>query len=53
VEAKPEDWLVVQAYEKPYINLLWLGTVIMFVGFGLAIFRRASDMMHRATRGLW
>lgn len=39
----PEDWIVVQAYRKPAINLLWLGTLIMGLGFGIALVRRASD----------
>lgn len=50
VEAEPEDWLVVQAYEKPFINILWLGAIIMGLGFGLAIFRRTSDLVFSRRR---
>ncbi|MEM6931500.1 MAG: cytochrome c biogenesis protein CcsA, partial [Myxococcota bacterium] len=25
----PEDWVVVQAYRKPFISLLWLGTIVL------------------------
>jgi cytochrome c-type biogenesis protein CcmF len=39
----PEDWLVVQAYEKPLINLVWLGILLLSAGFTLALYRRAQD----------
>ncbi len=38
-----EDWLVVQAYEKPFISLLWLGTMILGVGFGISFVRRRDE----------
>jgi cytochrome c-type biogenesis protein CcmF len=44
VDVTPEDWIVVQAYEKPLINLLWVGILILTAGFGLATFRRAEDV---------
>ncbi len=50
VTVMPEDWLVVQAYEKPLINLLWFGIIILTMGFGLAIFRRAGDAHLSARR---
>ena len=43
VDVMPEDWLVVQAYEKPLINLLWMGIIVLTIGFGMAIYRRAGD----------
>jgi cytochrome c-type biogenesis protein CcmF len=39
----PDDWLVIQARRKPLINLLWLGTLVLFAGVALAIYRRATD----------
>ncbi len=42
VDVAPEDWLVVQAYEKPFINLLWAGILMLTAGFGLAIVRRRN-----------
>ncbi|GIV61792.1 MAG: cytochrome c assembly protein [Rhodothermaceae bacterium] len=47
----PEDWLVVQAYEKPFINLVWLGIILLSCGFGLAIVRRAQDHRFQRRRG--
>jgi cytochrome c-type biogenesis protein CcmF len=42
-QTKPEDWLVVQAYEKPFISLLWLGTILIAVGFTVSSVRRARE----------
>ncbi len=39
----PEDWIVVQAYQKPLINLLWMGIFMMAGGFLLSIYRRVSE----------
>ena len=41
-EEKPQlpDYLTFKAIYKPYISLLWLGTILMFTGFSLAIYRR-------------
>lgn len=46
----PEDWLVVQAYEKPLINLLWFGFITLTFGFGLAVYRRSADAQISAKR---
>jgi cytochrome c-type biogenesis protein CcmF len=52
IDAPAPDWLLVQAYEKPFINLLWLGSIILLFGFGLSFFRRAGEARsHRNRRG--
>jgi cytochrome c-type biogenesis protein CcmF len=45
VEYTPQanDWIVIKAIEKPYINLLWLGTFILSAGFGVSIYRRRRE----------
>jgi len=43
----PEDWVVVQAYRKPFINLLWFGTFVLMAGFVLSIVRRAREQRER------
>lgn len=45
--AEPQDWIVVQAYEKPLINLLWIGLIMMSGGFALAIYRRVGENRYR------
>ena len=37
------DYVVLKAIEKPFINILWLGTFILSFGFGMAIVRRAKE----------
>jgi cytochrome c-type biogenesis protein CcmF len=41
-QAQP-DVLVVEASVKPYINLLWGGTLVMLAGFVLAIVKRSKE----------
>ena len=52
VDFDAEDWLVVQAYEKPVINLLWYGCFLMLAGFGVAMFRRIEEQHEHERRGL-
>ncbi len=33
-------YITLKAYQFPYINVLWLGTIIMFIGFMVSMFRR-------------
>lgn len=37
------DILVVEASEKPYINLVWSGVIVLLVGFGVTIVRRSQE----------
>jgi len=41
--ARQKDWVVIKALEKPYINILWLGTAVLMVGFGIAVMRRIKS----------
>ncbi len=52
VRVTPEDWLVVQAYEKPLISLVWIGFIILTAGFIIAIVRRAQDVRDSRARAL-
>ncbi|MEK6649403.1 MAG: cytochrome c-type biogenesis CcmF C-terminal domain-containing protein [Bacteroidota bacterium] len=38
-----EETLVIEASVKPYINLVWVGTVTLVVGFLLTIIRRVQE----------
>ncbi|WP_276088765.1 cytochrome c biogenesis protein CcsA [Pedobacter sp. JY14-1] len=47
VYEKPQqakDWVVFKSIEFPYINLYWLGTIVMVIGFLLSIFRRQKEV---------
>lgn len=47
VYEKPEaakDWLVFKSIEFPYINLYWIGTIVMVVGFVMSIIRRKKEL---------
>ena len=47
VYEKPEaakDWLVFKSIEFPYINLYWVGTIVMVVGFVMSIIRRKKEL---------
>ena len=50
VKAETEDWVVVQAYEKPFINLVWLGLLVLSGGFVLAMGRRIQDHKNARNR---
>ncbi|MDZ4700674.1 MAG: cytochrome c biogenesis protein CcsA [Rhodothermales bacterium] len=44
-----EDWVVIQAHEKPFINLVWLGLFILTGGFAVAMVRRIQDQRTTLT----
>lgn len=50
VKGAPEDWVLVQAYEKPMISLVWIGLLLLTLGFGVAIVRRTKDETFTAGR---
>ncbi|MDX2062339.1 MAG: cytochrome c biogenesis protein CcsA [Bacteroidia bacterium] len=47
-EIKPPDYLTFKALQKPLIGLVWLGAVVMSVGFAVAAVRRSQEQ--RAAR---
>ncbi len=47
VDVMPDNWVVVQAYTKPLISLLWIGIIVMTFGFIVAIGRRVQDIRFR------
>lgn len=47
VYEKPQqakDWLVFKSIEFPFINLYWVGTIVMVVGFFMSILRRNKEL---------
>ncbi len=43
INARQKDWVVIKALEKPLINVLWLGTFVLMIGFGMAMVRRFNE----------
>ncbi len=50
VAVEADEWIVVQAWEKPFINFLWFGFLLLTGGFGIAAWRRYADSRHSARR---
>lgn len=45
------DYIVMKASEKPLINLLWLGTFVLIIGFSMAVVRRYRDFVNMRNKG--
>jgi cytochrome c-type biogenesis protein CcmF len=45
-----EDWVVIQAHEKPFINLVWLGLFMLTGGFAVAMIRRTGEQRTALAR---
>lgn len=52
VSTTQKDWIIMEAVEKPVINLLWLGTLFLVIGFGVAINRRYSEFVKMRDKGM-
>lgn len=39
VNTTQQDLIIIKALEKPYINLVWIGSILIFVGLFLSTFR--------------
>ncbi|ELR71449.1 Cytochrome c heme lyase subunit CcmF [Fulvivirga imtechensis AK7] len=51
VNTRQKNWVVLKAMEKPLINVLWSGTLLLMVGFGIAINRRYSEFKKMREKG--
>ena len=43
VSTTQKEYIVLKAIEKPLINVLWIGTIVMVIGFIIAIRRRYNE----------
>jgi cytochrome c-type biogenesis protein CcmF len=43
IETTQKDYIVLKAMEKPLINILWAGTLLLMIGFGIATSRRYEE----------
>ncbi|WP_436514869.1 heme lyase CcmF/NrfE family subunit [Ekhidna sp. To15] len=47
-----KDWIIMEAVKKPWINLLWLGTFLLVIGFVVAIRRRYLEFVKMRDKGV-
>jgi cytochrome c-type biogenesis protein CcmF len=52
VETAQKDWVIIQVIEKPQINILWIGTVVMIIGFIIATRRRYVEFVKMRNKGM-
>ncbi len=43
LNTRQKDWVIIKATEKPYINVLWLGTFVIMIGLSMAMVRRFRE----------
>jgi cytochrome c-type biogenesis protein CcmF len=52
VRTTQKDYVILKALEMPFINLLWIGTFVLTLGFAMAISRRYSEFYKMKRKGL-
>ena len=50
METTQKEYIVLKAIEKPLINVLWIGTLLLMFGFGVATYRRYQDYKKPVTK---
>jgi cytochrome c-type biogenesis protein CcmF len=51
IQTRQKDWVVIKAMEKPWVNILWLGTLVLMIGFGIAMVRRFREFSLMKAKG--
>jgi cytochrome c-type biogenesis protein CcmF len=52
INTRQKDWVVIKALEKPMINVLWIGTLVVMAGFSIAMVRRFREFRLMKEKGL-
>ncbi|TRX50957.1 cytochrome C biogenesis protein [Fulvivirga sp. M361] len=52
ISTRQKDWIILKALEKPLINVLWLGTLLLMFGFGIAVVRRYTEFKKMREKGV-
>lgn len=52
VQSRQKNWVVIKAMEKPFVNVLWIGTLVLMAGFGIALTRRFREFTKMKAKGL-
>lgn len=51
IQTRQKNWVVIKAMEKPFVNVLWIGTLIVMGGFGIALTRRFREFSKMKAKG--
>ncbi len=43
VRTAQKEWVILKALRKPHVNILWFGTLLVILGFGMSTFRRFGN----------
>lgn len=46
-----KDYIILKAMEKPAINVLWIGTLVLMLGFTMAVYRRYGEFKLMRDKG--
>ncbi len=51
INTRQKDWVVIKSLEKPMINVLWIGTLVLMAGFTIAMLRRYREFKLMKEKG--
>lgn len=51
IQTRQKNWVVIKALEKPFVNVLWIGTLVLMAGFGIAMTRRFREFSKMKAKG--
>ena len=51
VQSRQKNWVVIKAMEKPFVNVLWIGTLVLMAGFAIALTRRFREFSKMKAKG--
>ncbi|MFN6946123.1 MAG: cytochrome c biogenesis protein CcsA, partial [Cytophagaceae bacterium] len=52
VNTSQKDYIILKAIEKPLINVLWIGTLLLILGLFMAIWRRYTEFAKMRDKGM-
>ena len=52
INTTQKNWIILEAVEMPWINILWLGTFLVAIGFIIAINRRYNEFVLMRDKGV-
>ena len=52
LNATQKEFIIIKALEKPHINVLWIGTLVMVAGFIIALRRRYTEFIKMRDKGV-